>query len=213
MKIKDRIKGLRRVKASELQPHPKNWRTHPDAQKDALKGVYAEIGFAGALLVRELPDKTLQIIDGHLRAETTPDQKVPVLVVDLNDEEVLKLLALYDPIGDMAEADATILLDLVKEIETENAAVADVLSGLVAKHDAGKSKGGESDSDAKDVEIAEDKTPDPVPKLFQIVVECDDEEHQRLLAKRFEQEGLKLRILKLWGTDALQWGIGNTLPE
>jgi hypothetical protein len=28
MKIKDRIKDFRRVKASELKPNPKNWRKH-----------------------------------------------------------------------------------------------------------------------------------------------------------------------------------------
>jgi hypothetical protein len=44
MNIRDRIKELRRVKASELRPSPKNWRTHPQAQQDALRGVLAEIG-------------------------------------------------------------------------------------------------------------------------------------------------------------------------
>ena len=50
MKIRDRIKELRRVRAGELRPHPKNWRTHPAAQQDALRGVLAEIGYADALL-------------------------------------------------------------------------------------------------------------------------------------------------------------------
>ena len=36
MNVRDRIKGLRRVKASRLRPHPKNWRTHPVAQQDAV---------------------------------------------------------------------------------------------------------------------------------------------------------------------------------
>jgi hypothetical protein len=34
MMIRDRIKELRRVRASELKPHPKNWRTHPAAQRE-----------------------------------------------------------------------------------------------------------------------------------------------------------------------------------
>ena len=45
MRIRDRIKELRRVKASDLLPNPKNWRTHPVAQQDALKGLLAEIGY------------------------------------------------------------------------------------------------------------------------------------------------------------------------
>jgi hypothetical protein len=34
MHIRDRIKELRRVRADDLKPHPKNWRVHPDAQKN-----------------------------------------------------------------------------------------------------------------------------------------------------------------------------------
>ena len=46
MHIRDRIKELRRVKAARLRPHPKNWRSHPKAQQDALRGVLAEVGYA-----------------------------------------------------------------------------------------------------------------------------------------------------------------------
>ncbi|MEN6556596.1 MAG: hypothetical protein ABFC54_00300, partial [Thermoguttaceae bacterium] len=87
MQIRDRVQEFRRVKASLLKPHPNNWRTHPAAQHDALRGVLAEIGFAGALLARPLPDGSQQLIAGHLRAETTPDAEVPVLFVDLDDAE------------------------------------------------------------------------------------------------------------------------------
>ncbi len=47
MQIRDRVKELRRVPARELRPNPKNWPTHPPAQHDALRGVLAEIGYAG----------------------------------------------------------------------------------------------------------------------------------------------------------------------
>ena len=71
MQIRDRIKGLRRLRAGDLKPHPKNWRSHPDSQKNALRGLLAEIGYADTLLTRELSDGGLHFIDGHLRAETT----------------------------------------------------------------------------------------------------------------------------------------------
>ena len=45
MEIRDRVRELRRVKASELAANPKNWRTHPQAQKQALEGVLAEVGY------------------------------------------------------------------------------------------------------------------------------------------------------------------------
>ena len=103
MNIRDRIKELRRVRAGDLRPHPKNWRTQPEEQQNALRGILAEVGYVDALMVRELPDGSLQIVDGHLRAETTPDSDVPVLIVDLNDAEAEKVLATFDPLGQRRE--------------------------------------------------------------------------------------------------------------
>jgi hypothetical protein len=46
MHIRDRIKELRRVRAGDLKPHPKNWRVHSESQWNALRGLLAEIGYA-----------------------------------------------------------------------------------------------------------------------------------------------------------------------
>ena len=105
MKIRDRIKELRRVKASELLRNPRNWRTHPAVQARALRALLTEIGYADALIARELLDGQLQLIDGHLRAQTTPDEEVPVLVIDVTEAESDRLLLTLDPLAAMAEAD------------------------------------------------------------------------------------------------------------
>jgi DNA modification methylase len=130
MQIRDRIKELRRVRAGDLKPHPKNWRSHPDAQKNALRGLLAEIGFADTLLTRELPDGSLQLIDGHLRAETTPDSIVPVLVTDLTEEEAEKVLLTLDPLAAMATADKQNLQALLASLTFESKDVAAMLEGL-----------------------------------------------------------------------------------
>lgn len=130
MKIRDRIKELRRVKASELLPNPKNWRTHPVAQQDALKGILAEVGFAGAVLVRELDDGSLMLIDGHMRAETTHDQEIPVLILDVDEAESDKLLATFDPIAAMAESDAHALDALLRNVDTGSEALQKMLAEL-----------------------------------------------------------------------------------
>ena len=39
------------------------------------------------------------LIDGHLRAETAPDMMVPVLVLDVTEEEADKLLLTLDPLA------------------------------------------------------------------------------------------------------------------
>ena len=130
MKIRDRIKELRRVKASELIPNPKNWRTHPIAQQDALKGILAEVGFAGAVLARELDDGTLMLIDGHMRAEATTDQEIPVLILDVDEAESDKLLATFDPIAAMAESDAHALDALLRNVDTGSEALQKMLAEL-----------------------------------------------------------------------------------
>ena len=131
MIIRDRIKELRRVKAGQLRPHARNWRTHPKSQQDALRGVLAEVGYADALLARELPDGTLELIDGHLRAETTPDMDVPVLILDLDEEEAAKLLALHDPLAAMAESNNDALAELIAHVETDNEAIRSLLDTML----------------------------------------------------------------------------------
>ena len=68
MKIRDRIISFRRVPAKDLLPNPKNWRTHPDQQADALKGILSEVGWADAVLARETEDG-LMLIDDNLSNE------------------------------------------------------------------------------------------------------------------------------------------------
>jgi DNA modification methylase len=127
IRIQDRIRELRRVKARDLLPHPTNWRRHPKAQVDALRGLLAEIGYADALLARELADGRLMLIDGHLRAETTPDAQVPVLVLDLSEEEGDKLLLTLDPLAAMAESDSERIKALLATVRTDSEAVQELL--------------------------------------------------------------------------------------
>ncbi len=110
--FRDRIKELRRVPARELVANPRNWRKHPAAQAQALRAVLEEVGYADVLLAREMPDGRLMLIDGHLRAETTPDQNVPVVVLDVDEIEADKILATLDPLAGMAQTDKLVARDL-----------------------------------------------------------------------------------------------------
>ena len=133
MAIQNRIKELRTVPAKELQENPRNWRAHPSSQRAAMRGILDEIGYAGALIARETDDG-LELIDGHLRKEVTPDQEVPVLIVDLDDDEAKKLLVVMDPVGAMAEADVGYLRELLGEIESEDEAVSTLLEQIALDH-------------------------------------------------------------------------------
>jgi len=183
MKIRDRIIDFRRVSANLLLPNPKNWRVHNNRQRNILKGVLAEIGYADALLVRKLPDGTLQLLDGHLRAETTPNQQVPVLVLDLNDTEADKLLATLDPLAALAETDQTMLDDLLAQIETENVAVQEFLRNMTDS----------SSNDCGSANIPEMK----IPEMYQILVTCEEEAEQREVFEQLTAAGKNCRLVNL----------------
>ena len=187
MQIRDRIKELRRVKAGTLRPHPHNWRTHPKAQRDALCGLLAEVGYADALLARELPDGSLELIDGHLRAETTPDMDVPVLVLDVDEEEANKILATLDPLANLAEADNDMLAEVLANVDTANDAVRAMLDQMLARPQSSP-EGTEESAAPPEVEV---------PEAYQVVIECRDEAEQQAVYERITAEGLKCRLLTL----------------
>jgi DNA modification methylase len=151
MQIRNRVRELRTMRAGDLRPSPRNWRTHPPAQRDALQGVLAEIGYADALLARELDDGSLELIDGHLRAETTPDMVVPVLVLDVNEEEAGKILLTLDPMASLAGVDTEALASLMEEFNFDSDAVEAMLNDLALS----------SGVRVEDVEIVEDEVPEP----------------------------------------------------
>ena len=185
MKIRDRIKEFRRVPASELRPNPKNWRTHPKAQQDALRGVLAEVGFADACIARELPDGSLMLIDGHLRAETASDAEVPVLVLDVTEAEADKILATLDPLAAMADSDAEKLDELLRSVDTGSEALQGMLAttaeaaGLIPK----------------DGPEAQDEPAFNYQQQFGVTVLCADEQHQKDVYERLTADGLECKVV------------------
>ncbi len=186
MKIRDRIKELRRVTAADLRPNPRNWRLHPPGQQDALRAVLAEVGYADALLARELPDGSLMLIDGHLRAETTPESVVPVLVLDVDEAEADKILLTHDPLAAMATASSEHLHTLLDEVRTESAALREMFDTL-----GSETAPPEFDREftaAREVEI---------PESYQVVIECRDEEDQQSVFEQMRSQGYRCRVLTL----------------
>lgn len=133
MEIRDRIKSLRRVKANELIPHPKNWRVHTERQRKVWGEVMEKVGFAGAVLTRETDDGKLMVIDGHFRAEESGEAKIPVLVTDLSEQEAERILATFDPIGALATTDTSALDGLLASIGEQDGAIGSLLSELRGK--------------------------------------------------------------------------------
>ena len=130
LKMKDRVKELRRVRAGDLLPNSAQWRVHNKAQTDAMRGVLEEIGFAGAALAYENAEGQLVLCDGHLRSSLDKNAVIPVLVLDVNEDEAKKLLATYDPLSAMAQHDQEALLSLLDSVRFQSQAVNDMLEAL-----------------------------------------------------------------------------------
>jgi hypothetical protein len=113
---------------------------------------------------------------------------VPVLVLDLDDREAAKLLALCDPLAGMAEADQEVLADLVREVETDSEAVRSLLDQMLA---GSETPAGQPEGDAEAPEELD------VSESFQVVVECNDEAQQQAVYERMTAEGFKCRVLTL----------------
>jgi hypothetical protein len=131
MSYTNRIIELKHLPCEELQDNTGNWRRHPQAQRDALRGVLEEIGVAGALTAyySERHGGRLTLIDGHLRREVMGGE-VPVLILNLNDHEADKLLTVFDPLGAMAEADNEKLKALLESVVTESEGLENLLEEL-----------------------------------------------------------------------------------
>lgn len=137
-RFRDRIKDFRRVPASCLIGAPWNWRIHPSTQRKAMADSIEELGFYDPLDVRELPDGSLEIIDGHLRQDIIdgdigPDTLIPVIVTDFTEEEAKKANLTKDPLAALATADKDRLDALLREVQTGSDALAGMLTELAAK--------------------------------------------------------------------------------
>ena len=127
---KNRIIETAEMKVSDLKANPKNWRKHPTAQQNALTGVLDTVGWVQQVIWNR---QTGHLVDGHLRVELAAKRKektIPVNVVDLSPEEEAMILATFDPIAAMAEADRQMLQGLMESIETEDEQIQALLESI-----------------------------------------------------------------------------------
>jgi hypothetical protein len=181
--IRDRVKEFRRVPSRDLLDHEGNPRRHPQAQRDALRGVLEQVGIAGALTAYHSARNggRLTLIDGHLRRQDH-DLDWPTLILDVDDEEADLLLATHDPLAALAEYDRPKLDALLEEVRAKAPAVQEMLAELARK--TGSDQAGE---DAGSVALP--------PEKFEVIVECGNEAEQREVFDRLTGEGLTCRVL------------------
>lgn len=131
---RNRIVGYANVDTDQLKANPKNWRTHSKRQQDTLAGVVKEVGIVQNIIVNQ---RTGLVVDGHLRlslAIRDGQSTVPVTYVDLSETEEATIIATFDPVSALAGTDTTQLDALLRDIETADASIMDLLSTLTAQN-------------------------------------------------------------------------------
>ncbi|MFN0054236.1 MAG: hypothetical protein ACKV0T_18830 [Planctomycetales bacterium] len=190
MPFRNRVRELRHIPAGELLPHPRNWRIHPPRQRALLSAAMEEIGCADALLGRETADGRVMLIDGHLRTELAPHETLPVLILDVTEDEADKLLATLDPLAAMAETGVERLNELLAGIQTDSAPFQELLKAAAEAASADRLSAEEStESPPSPGALA----PQSLAEEYSILITCQDEQQQLDLLERFSQEGLSCR--------------------
>ena len=134
---RNRIVGEGEEPADQLLANPRNWRIHPKNQQDAITGVLDQVGWVQRVIVNQ---RTGFVVDGHARVglAISRGEKVPVVYVDLSDDEEALVLASLDPIAAMAGKDEEILRGLIAELPAiESDALREMMEGCGA--DEGRS--------------------------------------------------------------------------
>ena len=146
---RNRIVGHGEEAPDQLLAHPDNWRIHPKAQQDALAGVLSEVGFIQNIIVNK---RTGRVVDGHLRVMLAMRQSVPaipVVYVDLSEEEERLALATLDPIAAMAATDKEKIAGLLDGLGRDFGNIDGLLAEVAAQTKVALSpKDGLTDPDA-----------------------------------------------------------------
>lgn len=129
---RSRITGQGAEDPTQLLANPANWRVHPGGQRDALRGSLDTVGWVQQVMVNTV---TGHVVDGHARVEeaiSRGEPTVPVLYVELTQEEEDVVLATLDPISALATADPERLQELLAGIAVDDRGLQALLRDLAA---------------------------------------------------------------------------------
>ena len=145
---KNRIIGSGTADPRKLVPNPENWKIHPEQQQSTMKDALKEIGWVQQVVVNKT---TGRIVDGHMRVTLAIEQdekEVPVLYVNLSEDEEKKALLTLDPVGAMAGSNVGSYEDLAASVTTDSLWIRELM-----KYGAGN----EVEEEKEDEEAPEEK--------------------------------------------------------
>src|SRR3990170_8310541 len=116
----NRIVGAGEEAPDQLLANPANFRIHPAMQQAALEGSLDTLGWVQQVLVNR---QSGNVIDGHLRVALALRHNqplVPVLYVDLTEDEERQALLSLDPVAAMAATDRDKLQALLQSVQSDD---------------------------------------------------------------------------------------------
>ncbi|MGI9459096.1 MAG: ParB/RepB/Spo0J family partition protein [Pirellulales bacterium] len=163
-----------------IRPHPDNARR---GNVDAIRQSIQANGFFGALVVQR---STGHILVGNHRfraAQAEEMLEVPVIFVDCDDDEAKRILLADNRTSDLGVYDDELLLELLTDVQA-----LDQLDGTgwgdddIAEMLAGLNNLPDLDTNPQDLQVE-----------YQIVVLCDNDEHQRQTLQFLADNGLNVK--------------------
>tara|TARA_R110000824_G_scaffold24304_2_gene85796 strand:- start:2918 stop:3433 length:516 start_codon:yes stop_codon:yes gene_type:complete len=129
----NKIVGSGTEAPDQLLANPFNWRVHPKAQQDVMTSILSKVGWVQNVIVNQ---NTGHVVDGHMRASvaiSNNEKEIPVIYVDLTEQEEKAILSVLDPIGAMAGTDREMLDSLVDDVSLTDDALAELIASVTTK--------------------------------------------------------------------------------
>ncbi len=117
----DRIVGFERIDPLQILANPFNHRIHSQYQQEIMEDTLDDLGWIQTVIINK---NTGHVVDGHLRVILAVREKertgenilVPVLYVDLSEDEEKAALATFDWIGSKATIDTAMLVENLRSV-------------------------------------------------------------------------------------------------
>lgn len=127
----NRIVKYGEMPANQFLAHEMNARRHPAKQREALRGSLDAVGWIAPTVVSARSGK---LLDGHARIEEALSvdevMAVPFVEIEVTEDEERLILAAYDPITGLATYDKDALSALLKQVQTDDDRIKDMLDEL-----------------------------------------------------------------------------------
>jgi hypothetical protein len=179
------------VDPEQLLANPANWRIHTLAQRAVLEGALDSIGWIQAVIVNTT---TSHVVDGHQRIESaiSKGEPVPVLYVQLTEDEEKAALATLDPIAALAGRDAEKHDALLAEMRETHGALADLLRDAEQLNHAPLTP---PSGDVEAPSASESSPASPTTGQAGVIVLCADEGEQQRVYEELVGRGYSCRVV------------------